>query len=574
MAHVRSRFRRLALAAASGVALAGVAAAALAQPTPPQPPAPTQALPFSAQPSTAQPKLLVVISVDQLSADLFAEYRAHYTGGLARLAGGVVFPSAYQAHAATETCPGHSVILTGAHPGRNGIIANNYYNLGAARADKRVYCAEDEGLPAVDGRYAPSVVHLKVPTLGDLMKAQNPASRVVSVAGKDRAAIMMAGAKADQVWWLSPKDGLTSFRGVKPDAIVTATGAAIVRAVGTARTDLPRLAQCDNRAVAIPTAGDRTVGTGRFARAAGDARGFAASPEADGAVMAAAAAMQQAYKLGQRDATDLLILGLSATDYVGHTFGTEGSEMCHQMLWLDRQLGAFFNQLDATGVDYAVALTADHGGHDLPERLRTTAIPEARRVDMKLSPDKSGVVRWLNDMIAKDLKLTGDLVFADASFGDFYFARSLNPAQRKRASAVVQRALSAHGDVAYVFTRDAILATPVPRGRNPELWTPMERVRAGYDPDRSGDLYVLLKPRVTPIPEAGVGYVATHGSAWDYDRRVPLLFWRKGVRGYEQPNPVLVADLMPTLAKLAGVAVDPAKVDGQALELPQGLRPR
>ena len=76
-----------------------------------------------AQPQ-AQPRLLVVISVDQFSADLFDEYRAQFTGGLARLAGGTVFRNGYQSHAATETCPGHSTLLTGDHPGRKGIISN------------------------------------------------------------------------------------------------------------------------------------------------------------------------------------------------------------------------------------------------------------------------------------------------------------------------------------------------------------------------------------------------------------------------------------------------------------------
>jgi type I phosphodiesterase/nucleotide pyrophosphatase len=70
------------------------------------------------------PKLLVVISVDQFSANLFDEYRPHYTGGLARLATGTVFHNGYQSHAATETCPGHSTILTGDHPARTGIIGN------------------------------------------------------------------------------------------------------------------------------------------------------------------------------------------------------------------------------------------------------------------------------------------------------------------------------------------------------------------------------------------------------------------------------------------------------------------
>jgi hypothetical protein len=40
--------------------------------------------------------------------------------------------------------------------------------------------------------------------------------------------------------------------------------------------------------------------------------------------------------------------------------------------------GRFFAALDAR-VDYAVVLSADHGGIDLPERLREQGLPEAQR---------------------------------------------------------------------------------------------------------------------------------------------------------------------------------------------------
>src|SRR3546814_16190764 len=92
--------------------------------------------------------------------------------------------------------------------------------------------------------------------------------------------------------------------------------------------------------------------------------------------------------MGEGDGTDLLIVGLSATDYVGHATGTEGSEMCLQMLALDRELGDFFARLDATGIDYLVTLTADHGGHDLPERNRQNAWPDPHGVDRALDPAK------------------------------------------------------------------------------------------------------------------------------------------------------------------------------------------
>src|SRR5881227_3600011 len=72
------------------------------------------------------PKLLVVISIDQFSANLFDEYRPQFTGGFARLASGTVFRNGYQSHALTETCPGHSTMLTGDHPARTGIIGNNW----------------------------------------------------------------------------------------------------------------------------------------------------------------------------------------------------------------------------------------------------------------------------------------------------------------------------------------------------------------------------------------------------------------------------------------------------------------
>ena len=150
----------------------------------------------------APPKLMIVISVDQLSADLWDEYRPQFTGGFARLAGGTVFRNGYQSHAGTETCPGHSTILTGDRPDRNGISINTWYDFSLSRADKAVYCAEDETIPGSDSdHYTVSARHLKVPTLGELLKARQPASRNLAVSGKDRAAVMMGGHNPDQRWY-------------------------------------------------------------------------------------------------------------------------------------------------------------------------------------------------------------------------------------------------------------------------------------------------------------------------------------------------------------------------------------
>jgi predicted AlkP superfamily pyrophosphatase or phosphodiesterase len=520
-----------------------------------------QAQPATAPAPRAAPKLVVVISVDQFSADLFAEYRNQFTAGFARLLSGAVFPSGYQSHAATETCPGHSTILSGARPARSGIIANDWTDFSAPREDKTVYCAEDETVPgSTSSKYTVSAKHLKVPTLGEWMKAADPASRVVSVAGKDRAAVMMGGHKVDEIWWWGGK-GFVSYEGRSTPPMVERMNASVTTRLAEAQEPLELPAFCRARSRAVPVAGGFTVGDGRFARAAGDGRAFRASPEFDDAVLALGTALATDMKLGQGAHTDLLILGASATDYVGHSLGTEGSEMCLQLLSLDQSLGKLFAVLDRTGVDYAVVLTADHGGHDLPERNRDHAAPMAARVDPALSASAMG------KEIAAKLGIAGPGLVGGAA-GDIYLDPKLTKPQREAVQAEAIRRYAGHPQVQAVITRAQIVAT-APAKTPPETWTLLERARASYDLARSGDLVVALKPRVTPIANPGPGYVATHGSFWDYDRRVPILFWRKGMTGFEQPLSVETVDIAPTLAALIGVPV-PVEIDGRCLDLDAG----
>ncbi|HEY0147596.1 MAG TPA: alkaline phosphatase family protein [Allosphingosinicella sp.] len=521
------------------------------------------AAPAAAQAPRTPPKLIVAISVDQFAADLFQQYRQRFDGGLQRLSEGVVFPNGYQGHNATETCPGHSTILTGSRPSRTGIIANNWFNLAATREDKGVYCSEDPRVPGSNSReYTVSSFHLKVPALGDRMKRADPRSRVAVVSGKDRAAIMMGGYNPDQRWWWAAKEFVSHAGVASPIAAQANREIAADIAKGRGARDLPKV--CEAHARAVPVVGaEKPVGDYRFARAADDSRGFRASPDLDRATLDLGDALRRDMKLGEGQATDLLILGLSATDYVGHSYGTQGAEMCIQLMALDNALGDFFRKLDASGVDYLVMLTADHGGHDIPERHREHAITEAARVDPALNSGN------MAKALAAKLKLKGDILFGDGAFGDMYVDRKLSPAQRQRVAAEAVRTYRAHPQVAAVFTRAEIMASPQPKGA-PDGWTLLERAKASFDPERSGDFVVQLKPRVTPIYDTSRGYVSTHGSPWDYDRKVPILFWRKGMTPFEQPLAVETADILPTLASLIGVPITPGTIDGRCLDLEEG----
>jgi predicted AlkP superfamily pyrophosphatase or phosphodiesterase len=540
--------------------IATLAAIAIAAPLHAQEAAPSTPAPAAA--SRTPPKLIVAISVDQFSADLFAEYRNRFTGGFKRLLDGAVFPSGYQSHAATETCPGHSTILTGFRPEHTGIIANNWADLKTPRADKQVYCAEDESVPgSTSSKYTVSDKHLLVPTLGERMKAANPAARVVSVAGKDRAAVMMGGHKVDELWWWDGK-AFVSYAGRATPAVVTRTNTTVAALIAQAQGPLDEPDFCVSHDRAIPVGGGKTVGSGRFERAAGDVNKFRASPAFDASILALAAGMIQDMKLGQGSTTDLIAVGASATDYVGHGYGTEGNEMCVQLANLDRSLGSFFDILDKTGVDYAVVLTADHGGHDLPERNREHAATEAARIDPAFTPAAIG-----KDIIASlNLKVAGSLLYGDAGSGDVWIDPTLTRAQH---AAVLKEALArirAHPQVMAAFAASEIAATPTPGGP-PETWTLIQRARASYYAPRSGDIVVAMKPRITPIADPTKSSVATHGSFWDYDRRVPIVFWRKGMVGFEQPLSVETVDIMPTLAGLIGLPVSAPKPDGRCLDL-------
>jgi predicted AlkP superfamily pyrophosphatase or phosphodiesterase len=522
------------------------------------------ATPVAAQ-TAPPPKLVVALSIDQFSADLFDEYRPMLLGGIGRLSHGTVFRNGYQSHNATETCPGHSTIMTGSRPSRTGIIANYWFDQSQARSDKGVYCSEDERVTGSSSlAYTVSPYHLRVPTLGELWKKAHPNARNVAVAGKDRAAVMMSGHVADQRWYWDGKTYVTDLKGVTEPKSVTAGKTAVANAVAQDRPALEMPPPCQAKSTVIPIeGGGAPVGANAFARKAGDLKNFRASPEFDGATLAIAASLIEEMQLGRASSTDIISISLSATDYVGHSYGTEGAEMCLQLFSLDRDLGDFFRLLDSKGIDYLVVLTADHGGQDIPERKRLHGVSNAVRVDPKLTAKDVGAA------VGAKLGLTGPVLIGEGSFGDIYVDRSLSPMDQARAKAAAVAAFRAHPQVEAVFTHEQLAATPSPTS-SPDKWSLIERARASFDPERSGDFVVLLKRDVTPIADTKL-YIATHGSPWDYDRRVPILFWRSGMAHVERNDAIETADIMPTLAGSIGLAIEPNSIDGECLSGVQGI---
>ena len=538
--------------------VAALAAAALAVAAPAH--ADEAGVPAAASP--APPRLIVAIAVDQLGSDIFQQYRERFSDGIGRLLSGAVFPSGFQSHAATETCPGHSTLMTGAHPSRTGIVANDWF---APALGRDVYCVEDENDPA-STKDAPVVSpdHLLVPTLGDLLKRKNPASRNVAVSGKDRAAVMMSGHDTDAVYWWRDK-GFATFAGRELLPTVAAGNAQLQAMIDAGAPALSPPDWCGkvDRATDV---GGFTIGTYRFPLASGDYKGFGNSPRIDLATTAMAIRLVDAMKLGQDAVPDVLSVSYSATDKVGHAFGNEGVEMCIQMNQLDQTVGTLLSALDARGLNYVVVLTADHGGTDAPERMKLAGYPAAQRLDPSLT-DKA-----LSASVAAATGITvpqGRLFYGAGASGDVWLNAGLTGEAREKAIAELVRQLRANPQIAAAYTADDLKGVKLPAG-NPQDWTMIERVAGSYHPGRSGEVLMMTKRAVVPGTAPRPGYTSTHGSPWDYDRRVPMIFWRPGLPSMEQAQPVETVDIAPTLAALVGLSAPEGTWDGRCLDIDAG----
>ena len=529
----------------------------------------TAAAQSAEQPIRAEPPALVVmIVVDQFSANLFNQHRARFTGGLRTLIDqGRVYPNGYHAHAATETCPGHATILTGVHPATAGIPANDWFD---RQTGEESYCLASEtatlahvpdgGEPTDNGPV--SAERLAASTLGDWLKAVSPDSRVFAVSGKDRGAITLAGHQGDGAFWLTEDFGFTTY--VRPGE----TAEQRLAPVADFNADLRRgmslgemtwdytSDQC--RALEA----DWTISGQPFRAALPPAR-FAmdVSPILDEITLDGAAMLIDTQQLGQRGVTDVLGVSLSATDRIGHTFGSQGPEMCEQMLRLDMALGQFIQRLEQLPGGVVVALTADHGGGDFPERWASQGFTEARWGGYDLMTGGNAAMREQFDLDHDPLAFNGGFYVVDAE------GRGMADPLRAEIADAAAAWFTGQPMVAAAHTLDDILADPMPpRDLSPQELSLRQRQRLNAVAGRSPDVMVALDPGVMAGQGRPNAYVSGHGTPWDYDRRVPILFWTPGGEGQERVLPVETIDIAPTLAAVIGLRADEI-VEGRCLEL-------
>ncbi|WP_426042814.1 alkaline phosphatase family protein [Brevundimonas sp. TWP2-3-4b1] len=516
--------------------------------------------------AVSRPSLVVVIVIDQFGSNLFNQYRSEFTGGLHELASeGIVYANGYQTHGMTETCPGHSTVLTGVHPNRTGIAGNDWID---RTSGEDVYCLAAPANSLADGGHGENGPvgpdQLRATGLGDWLKAANPQNRVFSVSGKDRGAINLAGASPDGAFWWLDGFGFTTYLRPGENAEERLSPVqelnAGLRARMTAGPTLWEVPAPNSRCATL--AGDWTIGGGVFHSAVPPSRlTVDTSPLLDELTVEAAVALLQEQRLGLGSGTDLLGISISGTDRIGHRYGSQGPEMCQQMHRMDAALARLLDAVKQVP-GALVVLTADHGGSDFVERLAARGYPEAQRADPMMITRLNTELRDRFVLAVDPMKADGSNVYLVGEGG-----RPLVEPLRSDVAAAAVELLKSEPGVVDAFSIDELIALPIAaRDIRPEDLTVRERMGLSAVAGRSADVMFVLEPGMSPFPGAVGGYLAGHGTPWDYDRRVPLIFWTAEIAGHERPLPVRTVDIAPTLANVLAVQA-PADLDGRCLDL-------
>ena len=503
-------------------------------------------------PLSPRPRLVLVLSVDQMRFDYLTRFQPLFRGGFRRMWGrGAIFSNAHLNYANTETGPGHAVILTGRYPSHSGIVANSWWD-GLSRSWVNV--ADDPVHVPVGGTgRGASPANLLGFTVGDLLKKMSPASKVVGVSLKDRAAILLAGRRGDAAYWYESAHGgfvtSTYYARTAPAWLVAFDGRHYPdRYAGQSWTRLlPDEAvyrqyagedaiqgELDNKDTTFPHVLHAPPSPAFYEE-------FRRTPFADEMTLAVALEAMDAHDLGTDEATDVLAVSFSATDMIGHAYGPGSQEVMDQMLRLDQTLERLFAKADrrAGPGRTLVVLSADHGAMPLVETLRARGI-DARRADPALLV--MAVEAALTDRFRN-----ADGIVAASDPPNFYLdldrirGRGLS---RTDVEATIEKALLATGLVQAVYTHARLLG-------NASDEEPFVRLfRNSFFQPRSPHIMTLLKEYVyLDAHPGGTG----HGTAHEYDRHVPVVFMGPGITPGTYDAPCGPEHIAPTLGALLGL---------------------
>lgn len=488
-----------------------------------------------AEASHHKPKLLLAIAIDQFRYDYTTRFRDRYDGGLATMLDhGAVFIDAHQDHFPTVTATGHTTFLTGSTPATSGIIGNDWYDRVQGKNITSVEDAQTKLLGAGKNKEGSSPHNLIVSTLGDEIKiSDRNTTKVIGISMKDRAAILPAGRMADAAYWIDNQTGnvvsSTWYQSQLPDWVNRYNAARpALKYLGKSWYPVGKDPSNSKPFLTLSTSPDKSY----FSE-------WEKTPYANEMVEELAEQVMQNEQLGHHPGTDVLTISFSANDHLGHAVGPDAPEVEDMSVATDRILGKLLDAAvkQAGGLDnLLVVVTADHGVAPVPEINIARKMPGGRI-------DKKEYLGSIQDALSKRFG-EGKWLLGTQESG-FYLNYDLIEQKNLQESVVEDEAAAAAMKLPYVartYTRTQLLRHEAAQSQIDEY------VARAFYPERGPDVIVIMKPYYLGGTE-GTG----HGSPYDYDSHVPLIFYGSSVRQGVYGDRVGISDVAPTLAAILEV---------------------
>jgi predicted AlkP superfamily pyrophosphatase or phosphodiesterase len=501
-----------------------------------------------------RPKLVIGIVIDQMRYDyLYRFWDLFGEGGFKELVkNGYNCTNTHYTYLPTYTGPGHASIFSGTAPWMHGIVGNYWYD---RDTKKSVYCCEDTTETAVGGTPSRGVFsprRLLSNSISDQMRISNSfRSKTIGIAIKERSSILPAGHSANGAYWFDEILGnwvsstyymkelpnwAKDFNGLKrPETLLkdkweTTFPLAKYTMCSEDDSEFEGLFEGEKKPVFphdLP----------QITKLLGNYRAIEDTPQGLTLTKEFAIAAIKGENLGKGEYTDMLTLSFSSTDYIGHRYGPQAIENADCYVKLDKEIKEFlaFLKTEFPKGDYLVFLTADHGASE------NTGYMRQNHIDCGVV-DFDAYQKSAEEALRKKFNAGNDVKFIeDIKNFQFYFNYEvLNKFKTNvgEVTEIVKNELMKFPEVREVFATSEL-------EKNSNANDPLrKKFFFGYNKKRGGDAWIVFNPAWLQGDNKGT----THGTGYEYDTHVPLIFYGMNVNKGENRNSVEIIDIAPTVA--------------------------
>lgn len=505
--------------------------------------------------SITPPRLVINIVVGSMGADDINKYHTNLTasGFVKMTSSGTNFTQAYYPSSQTVTATSLATLTTGALPSTHGIVGGGWWDyLTGDRVDV-VVDTECGGIPEYNDKYSYSPRQLIASTIGDGLLAQSPKSQSLAIAVEPLSAVIMGGERG-VCFWVDDQScewSTSSYYAKSQESWVDSFNKSAYRQKrldvqwsslftydhykNSHTTHLTRRGSASRYESPSPKR-TRSIQEQQQARY----EQISLSPVGNKEVLLFAQEVIKGRELGADEHPDILNIYLDPARNITQKYGASSVEREDMYYRLDADIADFilFVETRFEMNDVLFTLTSDHGTSPSYGELSQTKglfnIAQFEVVVGSFLRARYGDKQWVLGYESRNLYLNREAMY-----------------EAKLDIAAVQREVATFA-LQFKGVSHALTATELRGGYFASDYGGF--MQRSFYPSRSGDVVINLMPGW--IEEQMEPLYSDSGSAYRYDRHVPLAFYSEGMVEIKQVDrKVGVETLAATLAKI--LAIEP-----------------